>query len=1035
MPLRKSFSVHRTTRALSFASFAVALQATVATAAAPNWQAIQPVFDESCYDCHKGTDPKGGVNLKALAADPTVAAQYALWEKVREVVKDGSMPPKDETALSAQEKSQLLGWVTHALDEVATANAGDPGPVTLRRLTNAEYDYTIRDLTGIDYNLGREFLPDGGGGEGFSNTGDVLFVNPQQLDKYLAAARKLVDQATVLPGTGVRFHPQRVGPRGPEQLRGQAEQALYVWYQKAVEKDLPNDEQPLREADYMLACWKWKFREQTGATSLTQLAKEGNLSEFFLQNWWDILNDEKIASRYLDLTRLPWRALPGPDVAKPKAVPAAVRAEIENLQAQRISWYRPPGKNKEGNVQRRQQDADGLRPYPLRTPIEGQRQVHVVVGDIGDGNAGDYVQISGLTMRLGKKSEAYVPFMKKRRESDQKTLKEIESGKPTSAGVNVAILKARIAESDAALAPFGKHPLGKAIAAEVLAVQAPRVITLPLPEGVSEVYGSGKLDQQNADADKATAQWTLTVGIPPDPAKIIPGVLTVWKIQTQAARATMGDFGRMKSVFPDSYERRLEEVARNYNRGGKGPGVYYFSDDQLATLLKPEAKEHMRQLKEDWSYVGPKNVSKERSVSYDVLLRKHLLNFAERAWRRPLDEVERRQLAALYDAGVKAGLDRESSGRQVIVRVLVSPNFLYKMEMAPSQPVVETGEKEPIDHPLNAWELASRLSYFLWSSMPDDQLRQVAANGTLLKPEVLTAQVKRMMADPKAEAMAKEFMGQWLEFAGFATHSAVDAKKFPQFTPDLRRDLTRETTLFFTHLVREDRPVQEIISADYTYLNERLAKHYGVPGITGEAFQKVSVSAQHRGGLLGQGSVLIKTSRSHRTSPVMRGNWLLQAVLGTPVPPPPSNVPELKEHGEKPATVREMLQQHRASTACSSCHDRIDPLGFALENFDAIGRFRDKDESGLLLDTSGQVKDGTKFVGIDGLRTYLGTQNAQFTHHFCRKLVGFSLGRQVLPTDKALLEKMKADLKANNGRLSAAVLAIVNSRQFLNKRL
>jgi hypothetical protein len=292
-----------------------------------------------------------------------------------------------------------------------------------------------------------------------------------------------------------------------------------------------------------------------------------------------------------------------------------------------------------------------------------------------------------------------------------------------------------------------------------------------------------------------------------------------------------------------------------------------------------------------------------------------------------------------------------------------------------------------------------------------------------------------MMADPKAEAMAKEFMGQWFEFAGFATHSAVDAKKFPQFTPELRRDLTRETTLFFTHLVREDRPVQEIISADYTYLNERLAKHYGVPGITGEAFEKVAVSAQHRGGLLGQGSVLIKTSRSHRTSPVLRGNWLLQAVLGTPVPPPPSNVPELQDHGARPATVREMLEQHRASSACSSCHDRIDPLGFALENFDAIGRFRDKDESGLLLDTSGQVKDGTKFAGIEGLRSYLGAQNAQFTHHFCRKLVGFALGRQVLPTDKALIEKMKADLKTDEGRLSSAILAVVNSRQFLNKRL
>lgn len=1030
MLYRKFLLVPHTFAVASALAFISAVQA----APAPDWKSVQPVLDESCYDCHKGTDPKGGVNLKALAADPAVAAQYPLWEKVQEVIAKGSMPPKEETALSTQEKGRLLGWLTHALDEVATVNAGDPGPVTLRRLTHVEYDNTIRDLTGIDYGLGREFLPDGGGGEGFSNTGDVLFVNPQQLDKYLAAARKLMDQATILPGTGLVFHPQRVGPRGYEQVRGQAEQELYVWYQKAVENVLPKDDEDQREADYMLACWKWKYREQTGAVSLKQLANEAKLSEVFLENWWTCLNDTKLPSRYLDLTRVPWRALPGPDAAAPKTVPAVVTAELLKIQEQRKSWYRAPGKNREGNVQRRQQDADGLRSYPVRTAVSGQRQMHVVVGDAGDGNAGDYVQFSGLSMRVQRKTLEYVPWMRSRRETDGKMLKEIEAGKPASAGMDVKALEARIAEADKVLALFGKDPLGKEISRDVLAVKAPSVTTLPLPEQVTEFFGTGRLDQQNPDADKATAQWTLRPDSPPDPTKIIPGVLTVWKIQTQTARDTMNDFSRMKSAFPDSFDRRLEEVARNYNRGGKGPGVYYFSDDQLATILKPEAKQHWQELKEDWRLVAPKTLNKDQAAAYDAAMRKHVLDFAWRAWRRPLDEAEKQQLSGLYDAGVKGGADRESAARQVAVRVLVSPNFLYKMEMAPPPAAVAAMEGAPADHPLNAWELASRLSYFLWSSMPDSSLRLAAADGSLLKPEVLAAQVKRMLADAKAEAMAKEFMGQWLEFAGFATYSGVDEKKFPQFTPELRRDLNRETILFFTHLVREDRPVREIISADYTYLNERLAKHYGVPGITGEAFQKVSVTAQHRGGLLGQGSLLIKTSRSHRTSPVLRGNWLLQAVLGTPVPPPPANVPELKEHGPKPATVREMLQQHRASTACSSCHDRIDPLGFALENFDAVGRFRDKDESGLPLDTSGQVKDGAKFAGIEGLRTYLGTQDKQFTQHFCRKLAGFALGRQVLPTDKALIEKMKADLKANDGKLSSAILAVVTSRQFLNKR-
>ena len=291
-----------------------------------------------------------------------------------------------------------------------------------------------------------------------------------------------------------------------------------------------------------------------------------------------------------------------------------------------------------------------------------------------------------------------------------------------------------------------------------------------------------------------------------------------------------------------------------------------------------------------------------------------------------------------------------------------------------------------------------------------------------------------MLRDRKATALAAEFAGQWLEFKGFANHSAVDDKKFPQFTPELRRDMDRETHAFFTHLIREDRPVHEILTADYTFLNERLAKHYGLPGVTGEELVKVSVSGKQRGGLLGQGSLLTKTSRSHRTSPVLRGNWLLQAVLGTPVPPPPSDVPELKEHGPKPATVREMLEQHRASKSCSGCHDRIDPLGFALENFDPIGRWREQDEAGLPLDVSAQVKGGQPFSGFEGLRAYLKTQQSQFARHFSRKLLGYALGRQVLPTDKALLQEMQAVAARDDGRFADAILRVVESRQFLQKR-
>jgi hypothetical protein len=313
--------------------------------------------------------------------------------------------------------------------------------------------------------------------------------------------------------------------------------------------------------------------------------------------------------------------------------------------------------------------------------------------------------------------------------------------------------------------------------------------------------------------------------------------------------------------------------------------------------------------------------------------------------------------------------------------------------------------------------------------MPDWELRKVAEDGTLTQPEVLAAQTKRMLRDPKASAMAKEFAGQWLKFSGFDEKSSVDEKAIPQFTPELRADMQHEIEEFFTHLIQEDRSVSDIIMGDYSFMNERLGWHYGVPNIVGNQFREVKVGQHHRGGLLGMGAILTKTSRPSRTSPVLRGDYLYQVVLGFSSPPPPPNVPELKE-ASKPASLREALMQHRADQACAVCHDRIDPLGFALERFDPIGRFRAEAD----IDDTGELKDGTKFQGLDGLRTYLKKNEPNFTAQFSRKLLGYSLGRQTLPSDKALIAQMQDSLAKNNGKFSAAVLTIIRSRQFLNRR-
>jgi hypothetical protein len=974
-----------------------------------------------CYECHGGKDVKGEVNLQALAGDPRVVEHFEVWQRVVDTLESGEMPPRKAKPLAAEEKTALLAWAQQALDVMAGQTAGDPGPVTMRRLTNAEYDRTLRDLTGRDYRPAREFQADGGGGEGFSNTGDVLFLSPSALDKYFNAARQVADHATVMPGTGIVFHEHRVGLRGYEQVKAHAEQGLYVWYQQKAAPHLPADREDLREADYLLACWKHRHFQ----TPLPALAAEAGLKGPFLENWWNLLNKPEPASRFLDLVRVPWRELPGPETAAPQEVPAAVRERVGRIAADLRSWNDP--KRPGNGVQRRQQDADGIRSYPMQTEVKGQDRVHLCFGDLGDGNAGDIALVTKIEVKLAKGSVEYFPWLTQEIEARKRAL----AAEPPPA--DTAALRARLAALEETRALFGRHPqAGRSVKPGVLAVAAPQVVTLPLPEGAVSLRADTRLDFDNPEVDRATLQWTATTGEPRDVTAILPGVLTIWKIQTPAARDTMRDFNVMKIAFPDMFERRLEQVARNLHRNSPGYTVYYLSDDQLARLLGEGDRATLTAMKKDWRLVEPRQPNPALQAEFDGAMIHHLLHFAARAWRRPLAETERQTLSDFYRLRVREGLDRESAVREGLVRVLVSPHFLFKAETLPA-PAEAVAATPGGDLPLSAWEVASRLSYFLWSSLPDEELRRAADDGRLLRPEGLAAQARRLLRDPRAGALAEEFAGQWLKFAHFEAHDGVDTTLFPEMTPELRADLRREVVEFFTRLFREDRRVQDVVTGETTFLNERLAKFYGIPGVSGPEFREVRVVDFERGGLLGMGAILTQTSRPNRTSPVLRGEFLYAVVLGHSSPPPPPNVPELAP-GLKPASLREALLKHREDLACAVCHDRIDPLGFALESFDPIGRRRAVDDAGGAIDDTGELRDGTTFKGMAGLRGYLAKNRGPFLRQFSRKLLGYALGRSVLPGDQELLGRLTARLDSEDGTVSAAVVEIVSSRQFLHRR-
>lgn len=979
--------------------------------AAPDWKAAEAVLAAKCYDCHNPEKLKGDVDLKSLSADPNVPKEFKLWADVKDTIDNGDMPPRKAKQLTPEEKATLVAWVSGSLDALAEAKSGDPGQVTMRRLTNAEYDNTIRDLTGHDYALASQFQSDGGGGEGFSNTGDVLFVNSAALDKYFSAARTLADNATIMPGTGIVFHEQRIGLRGPEQVKAQAQQGLYVWYQQKAAPHLPKDFEPMREGDYMTACWKHKTQQ----TPLDQLAKDMQLNIHFLNNWWNLVNATEPKSRFLDLVRVAWRELPADEKVALEG--------IKKIESDLLSWNNP--KKPGSGVQRNQQDSDGINPYPMQASVAGKKEAYLCIGDIGDGNKGDIALVTSIVVSVGKEKLNYFDWLKKT--MDEKRQQAAANPPPA----DVAAIKARIAELEKVQSAFSNHPqAGRQIEPNVLALAAPVVFTLPLPEGAHWLKADTRLDMQNPEVDDATVQWTISTDAPRDVTRIMPGVLTIWKRSTKASGQTMNDFSVMRTAFPDMYERRLEEVAGNLYRGSKpGITVYYFSDDQLGQLLGEGDRNTLAAMKKDWSFCAPKQLNPDQQKECDGAMLWHLQHFARKAWRRPLSDEEKKKIDALYFDGRSKELDRESAGREVLVRVLVSPNFLFKAETLP-QVAVEGNN----DIPLNAHELASRLSYFLWSSLPDSELRHKADDGSLMKPEVLLEQTKRLLRDPKSGALAREFAGQWLKFNGFDAHNGVDQKKYPEFTRELRADMHQEVVEFFTHLIRDDRNVSDIVAGDYTFLNERLAKHYGVPEVSGAEFREVKVGQHHRGGLLGMGAVLTKTSRPNRTSPVVRGDYLYQVVLGYSSPPPPPNVPKLPESATKPASLREALMIHRTDTACSVCHERIDPLGFSLESFDPIGRFRPTDETGGAIDDTGEMLGGTKLAGFNGLRDYLRTNESQFTGQFCRKLLGYALGRQTLPSDKKLLAQMQASLKTQSTHFSAAVVDVVTSHQFLYRR-
>jgi hypothetical protein len=420
----------------------------------------------------------------------------------------------------------------------------------------------------------------------------------------------------------------------------------------------------------------------------------------------------------------------------------------------------------------------------------------------------------------------------------------------------------------------------------------------------------------------------------------------------------------------------------------------------------------------------------------DQCARQIVESLATRAYRRPATAQEVQRLMALVNE-VRKRDSFEEAIRTAVQAVLMSPHFLLRIERDPVQPGLPAAARSAevgAAYPISDYELASRLSYFVWSSMPDDELFRLAREKRLREPGVIDAQVRRMLADPRAETLSTNFGEQWLNLR-LMDRKKPDAAKFPVVDDELLDAMRRETQLFVNAVIREDRSILDFIDGRFTYVNGPLARFYGMSGVDGEEFQRVELDGEQRSGIVTQGSVLSISSYATRTSPVIRGKWVLENLLGAPPPPPPDNIPALQETDLGiSASLRQRLEQHRANAACAACHNQMDPIGFGLENYDAAGAWRTKDGN-FDIDSSGTLPDGRSFAGAKELKQVLMSQSHAFTENMTEKLLTYALGRGLERSDRALVGQISSNVASQKHKFSALVTAIVNSPAFQMRTL
>lgn len=1080
---------------------------------------VKATFETYCIGCHSGTAPQAGMNIEQLVAHASVGDNSQQWERVAAAIEQKAMPPKSMPQPSDAERNQVVSWIRAELNAYAAKHEGDPGPVTMRRLTGGEYAYSIKDLTGVDLAAGIDSASDSAGGEGFTNFGDVQFMQDANLERYLAAAKTIADHAVIGSGP-LEFSPYR-GKTGFELSAITRIKDIYAAHgirTVSGEGGRPFGLEKYGKALYV--AWRYKHRAALGEADATldDLAAREKVNLRFAQHVWQVINDSSLKFPSSEVASR-WRKLPAPGAVGKTNIEAA-RAGCEEIQTFIVTW--PSWLFARGDLAAGGAGDESPLEFSDRTlsvkpshrllfvrggrrgpaPPPGPRKIYLNVAAVNPAK-GEKPVVIWRNLTVGFRPITPRPPIADGN-SDVVTAEEAKAAAALRRGIPPPgprqPLRAVVTEETAKKLNFGKSPDGTPMGPNDFATEGSIMFEVPVPEGpvsfnlqfdvelggdreqvvrilindradgvtrgqptralVGDMESAGyrafragvmefasllppnsHAEPTPADRDPIPEPFDNTYDVP-EHDEFIQKVkyirddrFVVERLVDDATRRRLDHAWNDLYASFEYHDNYLRMLAEHFKFDLKGKGIAQM-DKVQTDALPAEMRKFVTALRAEYDAVRAAEAAARPRHIEDCL------DFADRAWRRPLSEREKQSLRSFYEATIKSTSDHRKAVQALIARILVAPQFLYRIEqVADVEPVTkvsiggQTADRYSVI-PLTNWEMASRLSYFLWSSVPDDELRRAAGAGELMDPRGIERQVKRMAVDPKARRLSTEFFGQWLGFYQFDRHSGVDTSRFTEFTDDVKKAMYDEAVSFFEHVIRKDRPIREMLFADYTFLNRDLAKFYGVKKEIKSTEQPELVENANefnRGGLLRLGAVLTTTSAPLRTSPVKRGDWILRRILNTPVPPPPADAGSLpaddKQFGG--LSVKARLAQHKRNVTCASCHTRIDPLGFSLERYDSTGRWRDQYPDGKEIEDSSELSDQTPIAGVDGLLNYLRSKESQVRGTFSRKLIGYALGRTVMASDQSLIDRMVA--AGGDATFAQLATEIATSRQFRHR--